>query len=89
MEQTILEVVTRENFAFNSFDLPENTYIYELFKAIFSRSEEVSIFGEQKYEPLPYSYMQVKQLSAIFNENIMYFDYNLSKSAAASIQFKP
>ena len=41
----MMEIVTRENFAFNTFYLAENTYIYELFKAIFIRSEELSMFG--------------------------------------------
>lgn len=32
-----------------------------------------------------YSYLQVKQLSAIFGENIVFFDYNASKNMAANI----
>lgn len=49
----------------------------------------MTLFGELKYEPMSYSYLQIKQLSAIFNENIMYFDYNQSKSSPSSIQFNP
>jgi len=79
--------LTREAFSFNSFNLPENTYVYELFKAITSRSEVVSMFGEPKYEQMVYSYIQTKQISGIFNENIMLFDYNTSKSAATNIKF--
>ena len=34
-----------------------------------------------------YTYGQVKQLSALFGENIVYFDYNNSKIAPAEIKF--
>ena len=47
------------------------------------------MFGEPKYEPMIYNYIQVKQIAALFNENIMFFDYNSSKSAASNIQFNP
>lgn len=47
------------------------------------------MFGDPKYEPLTYNYLQVKKISGIFNENIMFFDYNSSKSSATNIQFNP
>jgi hypothetical protein len=38
---------------------------------------------------MTYNYLQVKTLSGLFNENIMFFDYNSSKSTATNIQFNP
>ena len=49
-------------------------------KAVCSKSEEVSLFGEVKYDGFSYTDRDMKVLEKCFGEKVRLLDYNFSKS---------